>query len=78
MRVVLDLTPSEYRAGHDLIAFVLRRAGTGDPDLDDLRSFFFKLEESSSKALCKECRLRRVYASGKCEPCYREAKRKAS
>lgn len=78
MRIVIDVTPGEYRAAHDLMAYVLRRVPEDDQDSADLRAFFRKLARSKNKILCPECRLRRVYARGKCEPCYREAKRKAS
>ncbi len=78
MRVVLDLTPSEYRAAHDLIAYALRRAIHDDPEVAALRGFYAKLLESRDKMLCNKCELRRVYVGGRCQACYRAEKRKAS
>lgn len=78
MRVVLDLTPSEYRAAHDLMAYALRRARPDDPDTASLRSFFDKYRASNGKALCEKCRVRIVYARGKCEPCYRASLTRAA
>jgi hypothetical protein len=75
VRIILDLTPGEYRAAHDLVGYALRRALEDDPDTDDLRSFFHKFAESRGKALCKECKSRRVYARGRCQACWRSERR---
>lgn len=78
MRVVLDLTPGEYRAAHDLIGYALNRSLEDDPDVDELRSFYRKLLASKDRVLCSDCRQRRVYVGGRCQACYRAQKRKAS
>lgn len=78
MRIILDVTPGEYRAAHDLMAYALRRALRDDPDTADLRSFFDKYAESRKQVICRDCKTRRVYAVGKCKACYRESRSKAS
>ena len=78
MRIILDVTPDEYRAAHDLMSYALRRALVGDPETADLRSFFRKYAASRDKVLCKNCKQRKVYATGLCQACYRAEKRKAS
>lgn len=72
MRIVLDLTPQEYRAAHDAIAYLLRpKAVREDPDSANLRSFFDKFAEDRPLALCGECGRRIIYAKGKCKRCWR-------
>lgn len=72
MRIILDLTPEQYRAGHDALAYLLRpKAVREDPDSADLLEFFMKLAESRDQAVCEECYQRVVYARGRCKACYR-------
>lgn len=79
MKLELDVTIEEYRAAHDLIAYALRPAAVHeDPESAPLRRFFDKLAESRRRAVCVDCGMRRVYARGRCERCYRQKRRKAS
>lgn len=79
MKLELDVTIAEYKAAHDLIAYALRpRAVRDDPESAALMGFFDKLAESRRKAMCMDCGMKRVYARGLCERCYRSQKRRAS
>lgn len=76
MKVEIDVTPEEYRAVHDLCAFVLRpRALDDDPDVRPLVSFFRKWKQQEGPVLCgRGCR-RIVYAKGLCRGCYQKQRR---
>lgn len=72
----MRVTPQEYRAAHDLIAFALRpRALDDDPDVRPLVSFFRKLKQQQSEALCEACEERVIYAKGRCRRCYQRQRR---
>lgn len=79
MKLEFDVTTAEYKAAHDLIAYALRpQAVRDDPESAPLMRFFDKLAASRERALCADCGMRRVYARGRCERCYRENRRRAS
>lgn len=70
------VTAQEYRAVHDLIAYVLRpRALEDDPDTRPLRTFYAKWDRLRDEALCSECKRTTLYAKGMCRRCYMKKRR---
>jgi hypothetical protein len=78
MKIELEVTTQEYRAVHDLLAYVLRpRALQDDPDTRPLRSFLGKWKQMRGDAMCSGCDRSIIYAKGLCRRCYmRERRRK--
>jgi hypothetical protein len=72
----MRVTPEQYRAAHDLIAYALRpHARDDDPDVRPLKGFFQELKRQQGPVLCGECEGRIVYAKGLCRGCYQRQRR---
>lgn len=78
MELNMNVSIGAYKAAYDTLAYILRpKAVQNDPDADDLRAFFDEMVKARRRAICTVCEMRRVYAQGKCERCYRQLRRKA-
>lgn len=76
MEITMRVTPEQYRAAHDLIAYALRpRFLDDDPDVRPLRGFFDELKRHDKEALCTGCKEKVIYAKGLCRGCYQRQRR---
>lgn len=72
----MRVTAQEYRAVHDLLAYVLRpRALQDDPDTRPLRTFLGKWKQLRDDAVCGGCDRSVIYAKGLCRRCYMKKRR---
>lgn len=75
MRIVLDLTPEQYRAALSLTKSALHPLRVRqDPQFEPLRGYCDELKKAEEQSLCGECFERIIYAKGKCKACYRRLK----